>query len=209
MWEDIIMRIRPSWGVRDRSVQVDTRNLNVRVFIKREPFAIMSWGGRQGKTQDGIRAKFNARIAPANLNSSRGMTPGLIDPNGPDTPANRIPLPNPNKTIGDQTQDDQVTAPATAHQDADVDHVGQLLLRNLIEGQAQEEQATAHEDAIADDEDAESDTEVGSRPRSEIEIAADRLLIIAIKGPRVLEPGASDNFEDYSSTSSSEDEAID
>ena len=206
MWEDIIMRIRPIGGVRERSVQVDTRTLNVRVFCKRDPFAILSWGGKQGKTQDGIRAKFNARIAPANPNSSRGMTPGLIDPNGPDTPANRVPLPN--KTSGDQTQEDPFTAPATAHQDADSDDAGQLLLKKLIEGQTQEEQATAHEDATSDDEDSESDTEVGSRPRSGIEIAADRLLIIATKGPRVLEPGASDNFEDYSSTSSSDDEEI-
>lgn len=183
-WGDIIMRMRPKDGVRDRSVQVDTRALNVRIFGRRKAFSILSWGGKPGKAQGGIRAKLNARLAPSNPNSSRGITPGLIDPNGPDTAANRVPLPN--KRVADQTQGDQ-------------------------EDQTEEDQvtaaATAPQDAASDDDGSESDTEVKSRPRSEIEILADRLLIVATKGPRVLEPGASDNFEDYSPISSSGDES--
>ena len=173
-WEDVIMRMRPKNGERERSMAVDSRTLNTRIFVKREAFAILSWGSKPGKAKDEIRTKLNDRVAPSDYpNSSRGITPGLINPSGPDTPRNRVPLPN--KTIEDQTEEKQVTIVATAD-----------------------------EDAVSDDGDSGSATVV--MPRSEIDIAADRLLIVATKGPRVLEPGASANFEDYSPVTSSGDE---
>ena len=113
-------------------------------------------------------------------NSSRGVTPGLIDPTGPDVEANRVPLPDPKaRKVNRQLRNAAYTAqgPSTASD------------FHLSEVESSSESSTADH--------APEPTSTSNR-RTSTDILADRLLIVATQGARALEPGASTNFEEWS-----------
>lgn len=102
-------------------------------------------------------------------NSSRGVTPGLIDPMGPDVEANRVPLPNFRKPYNKKAKD------------------GKASKKSVSE--------SSGGDSSTDDDTPEPSS---ARGRTSTEILADRLLIVATQGARALEPGASTDFEEWS-----------
>lgn len=185
------MRIKPEGdGTRIRNPQEDSRLLNCRIFARRESFALLTWGPKPGNAQSRIRAKLNARVAPAPLdpNSSRGVTPGLIDPNGPDTPANRVRLPFEAKRKPRRRK-----APAT---------LGLISDDDDDNAEANTPQPQSPPPATSTSKNRRPPLD----PRSETAIKAHRLLIVGTKGKRALEPGASTNYEDWSASNSSDGE---
>ena len=113
-------------------------------------------------------------------NSSRGVTPGLIDPTGPDVDANRVPLPDSgDRKLNRKLRDEAYTAqgPSTASPS------------HLSEVESTPESSTA---------DHAPEPSSAINRRTSTDILADRLLIVATHGARALEPGASTNFEEWS-----------
>ena len=103
-------------------------------------------------------------------NSSRGVTPGLIDPTGPDVEANRVPLPNFRKPYYRK------------------DKEGRTSKQSVGESSGSDSST---------DEDTPEPSSARKR-RTSTEILADRLLIVATQGARALEPGASSDFDEWS-----------
>ncbi|CAF9921038.1 MAG: hypothetical protein HETSPECPRED_004414 [Heterodermia speciosa] len=178
-WADIIMRIRPANGSRTRDVQVDTRALNARIFNKRKEFGILSWdNSRGGKDEDSIAERLSAYPGAIERNSSRGVTPGLIDPTGPDVAANRVPVP-------DTSRKPYNKAGGPSNLAANTQNSSVSPLSSMSDLGSSLEHTPEPPPAARDQ-------------RNPVDFLADRLLIAASKGVRALEPGASTNFEDWS-----------
>ena len=93
-WVDITMRQRPQDGIRKESHNVEAHRLGQRIRCQRDLFSILEWypkGDTASEATDKIRARFS-REQLLN-NSSRGVTPGLIDPEKGEAPGNRVPIP--------------------------------------------------------------------------------------------------------------------
>lgn len=69
--------------------------LQQRVAKQRERFSILSWRDKSTMVSPAPRELLLSKLTPRQIenNTTRGLTPGLIDPLLPDVPANRIALP--------------------------------------------------------------------------------------------------------------------
>ncbi|KAL8796515.1 MAG: hypothetical protein Q9195_001189 [Heterodermia aff. obscurata] len=206
-WADIVMRMRPAEGLRTRDAAIDTRAMNARIFHKRNEFAILSWdNSRGGKDEDLIVEKLCAYPGAIESNSSRGVTPGLIDLTGPDVETNRVPLPNAQSRKIDRALRDSL---ASENGKSPQESAGPAVEPYAPTNPPTNAQ-TASDSLSYDASDVESSlssifsarrTPEPSSPRrrrTSTEILADRLLIVATKGARSLAPGASTNFEEWS-----------
>ena len=86
------MRQRPRNGKRQESHKEEYKRLYSRVRTNRETFSVLEW---YCKPDTGLESVIRARYGPQHLlnNSSRGVTPGLIDLKKGDVPGNRVPIP--------------------------------------------------------------------------------------------------------------------
>ena len=107
--QDIVMRQMPDNGNRSRTAFQEAHALQQSAGRERAAFAILSWFARNHNTK--IENTILARLTPAQVaaNTTRGTTPGPVDPSLPDGPHNRILLP-PNPSITSQ----RLTAAAPA-----------------------------------------------------------------------------------------------
>ena len=104
-YEDISMRQRPKDGVRSaESQRAEHNRLYVRVRSNREAFSILNW---YPKPNTGLEYtdRIRARFSPQQLrdNSSRGVTPGLINLEKGEVPGNRVPIPRIRDMLGAST----------------------------------------------------------------------------------------------------------
>ena len=91
-WADFDMRMD---YVGDRATKTKAqflKTLQQRVGKQRERFSILSWRDRSTMASCASRELLLSRLTPHQIenNTTRGLTPGLIDPMLPDVPANRI-----------------------------------------------------------------------------------------------------------------------
>ena len=88
------MRQMPKQGIRVRAHHHDGKRLAGLVHSHREAFCVLSWPMHQGNDEP-FAQKILSKFSNEQLqnNSSRGSTPGLIDPTKDDVPENRIPTP--------------------------------------------------------------------------------------------------------------------
>jgi len=94
--EDLIMRMPLAGHRLDLGDKVyQNRRLNNDSNRRWKPdFHLLPWtssGARTPKTETKIEEAIGPALVAAN--STRGMTPGIINPAGPDVPANRVPFP--------------------------------------------------------------------------------------------------------------------
>lgn len=91
---DIAMRQMPEQGIRRRTRDHDTKRLASMIDRHREAFCILDWYSNRGAKAH-LAEKLCEKVSLEQLqkNSTRGITPGLIDPKKGDVKENRIPLP--------------------------------------------------------------------------------------------------------------------
>ncbi|KAI4243693.1 MAG: hypothetical protein L6R40_003306 [Gallowayella cf. fulva] len=90
-WIDILMR---QYGP-SRSSSGNANGLQMLVCRNRPPFKMITWEPRPDALGHDTKDTVSELLTPQQIqhNTTRGHTPGLIDPNLPDTPRNRIPIP--------------------------------------------------------------------------------------------------------------------
>ena len=99
---DIAMRQMPEQGIRTRTGHLESKRLASRISPHREPFCVLDWYGRRRAARLAEKLCEELCLEQLQKNSTRGITPGLIDPKKGDVPGNRVPLPGPRKLVGPQ-----------------------------------------------------------------------------------------------------------
>lgn len=93
-YEDISMRQRPKTGTRTKDPRDDKARLRNRFETHREAFCVLNWKTVGKNTPSAVTDRIRARFTLQQIhnNSSRGVTPGLIDLSKGEVPGNRVPL---------------------------------------------------------------------------------------------------------------------
>ncbi|KAG7005139.1 hypothetical protein G7Y79_00021g050060 [Physcia stellaris] len=97
---DIAMRQMPEQGIRMCSSDIDSNRLARKISRHRKTFCVLNWYGRGSAARLAEKLCEKLSLEQLQKNSTRGTTPGLIDPKKGDVPGNRVPLPGPRNIVG-------------------------------------------------------------------------------------------------------------
>ena len=91
LWTDITMRMEVPQRTAKEDTKWNNRIVNMQRRIWAKHYYMLPWFNRSPVDTTNIHNALRERNIPLHLNTTRGLTPGLVDPNQPNGP--RIPRP--------------------------------------------------------------------------------------------------------------------
>ncbi|KAK0512612.1 hypothetical protein JMJ35_004629 [Cladonia borealis] len=172
-WTDITMRMEIPQRTAKDDIKWNNRIVNMSRRVWGKKYYILSWFQRRPTDNTHVYNALRDKNIPLHLNTTRGITPGLVDPNQPNGP--RIPRPvlgrlgrprGPNKNAS-RPRRKAGQEPPSEHEEDEEDDVD--LIDEDIANDSEDEDEHEDEDEDADDDEGEEEDEEDDADKDEDE----------------------------------------